>query len=151
MSKAADDYVSRSVRYSEGGYRGGGGEYGSGWTLFAGLMLGFAGVMNTINGILAISRSKVFADDAAYVFSDLRTWGWIILFLGVLQLLAAFYLATGSELARWAGIGAAGLNAVGQLYFLNAQPWWSLAIFGVDILIIYGLAVYAGKHLNEDL
>jgi hypothetical protein len=83
MSKAADDYVTRSVRYSEGGYRGGGGEYGSGWILFAGLMLGFAGVMNTIDGILAIGRSKVFVDDAAYVFSDLRTWGWIILFLGV--------------------------------------------------------------------
>jgi hypothetical protein len=98
--------------------------------------------------MLAIGKSKVFVADAEYIFSDLRTWGWIILFLGILQLAAAFMLASGSEFARWFGIGVAGLNAIGQLYYVPAQPWWAMAMFAVDILIIYGLAVYAGKRLK---
>ena len=145
----------RIVAAQEGRPRYGGSGYpterpeGSGWVMFAGVMLGFAGVWNTLNGILAIGKSRAFVADQEFVFSDLRTWGWIILFLGILQLAAALMLAAGSEFARWFGIGAAGLNAIGQLYYLPAQPWWSMALFAVDILIIYGLAMYAGKRLKE--
>jgi hypothetical protein len=121
---------------------------GSGWVDFAAIMLGFAGIWNTLNGILAIGDSRVFVGDEVFVFSDLNTWGWIILVLGVLQLLAAFAVVGGSEWARWFGVGVAGLNAIGQLYFLPAYPLWSMAIFAVDILIIYGLSVYGGKRLR---
>lgn len=147
MSQAADDYVDRSIRYADADYTFG--PRGSGWIMFAGVMLGFAGIWNTLNGMLAIGKSKIFVADASYVFSDLRTWGWIILFLGLLQLAAAFMVATGSEYARWFGIGTAGLNAIGQLYYLPAQPMWAIALFAVDILIIYALAVYGGKHVKE--
>ena len=54
----------------------------------------------------------------------------------------------GSELARWFGIIAAGLNAIGQLLFIPAVPFWSLAMFSIDVLIIYGLVAYAGKRLR---
>jgi hypothetical protein len=156
MSQAADDFSRRAgeqyVEAQSGRPRYGGGdqpvrEVGSGWVLFAGLMLAFAGIWNTLNGLLAIGKSKVFVADAKYIFSDLRTWGWIILLLGILQLAAAFMLSAGSEYARWFGIGSAGLNAIGQLYYLPAQPLWALALFAVDILIIYGLAMYGGKRL----
>jgi len=50
----------------------------------------------------------------------LKTWGWIVLLLGVLLLLAAFTVFNGSQFARWFGITAAGLNAVGQLFFIQA-------------------------------
>ena len=134
------------------GYRGSDGGYeiaGAGWVGFAAIMLGFAGIWNTINGMLAIGSSRVYVDDATYVFSDLNTWGWIIMVLGILQLVASFAIVSGSEWARWFGIGVAGLNAIGQLYFLPAYPLWAMALFAVDILIIYGLAVYGGKRLKE--
>ena len=160
MGRAADDAAERMGRqYAEGASERAGRHYsdsdypvgpeGSGWIMFAGVLLGLAGVWNTLNGILAIGKSKVFVNEASYVFSDLRTWGWIILFLGILQLAVALMLATGSEFARWAGIGVAGLNAIGQLFYLPAQPLWAIAMFSVDILIIYGLAMYAGKRLTE--
>ena len=41
------------------------------------------------------------------------------------------------------------MNAIGQLYYLPSQPLWAMALFAVDILIIYGLAMYAGKRLKE--
>ena len=56
---------------------------------------------------------------------------------------------SGSEFARWFGIAAAGVNAIGQLLFVQAYPFWSLALFSMDILIIYGLAMYAGSRMPK--
>jgi hypothetical protein len=122
---------------------------GGGWIVFAASMLGLAGSWNTIQGILAIGDSRVYVGDQTFVFSDLNTWGWIILVLGVLQLFAAFAVISGSETARWFGIGCAGINAVGQLFFLPAFPLWAITMFALDILIIYALAVYGGSRLKE--
>jgi hypothetical protein len=118
---------------------------GGGWLTFAAVLLGFAGTFNIIAGIAAIADSRVYTDHATYVFSNLNTWGWIILILGVLQILAAFGIVAGSNWARWFGIACATLNAFGQLYFLNAYPFWALTMFTVDMLVIYGLAVYGGQ------
>jgi hypothetical protein len=122
---------------------------GGGWIVFAASMLGLAGTWNTIQGILAIADSRVYVAEQTFIFSDLNTWGWIVLVLGVLQLFAAFAILGGSELARWFGIGCAGVNAIGQLAFLPAYPFWALTMFAVDILIIYALAVYGGSRLRE--
>ena len=65
--------------------------------------------------------------------------------------LAALSLTTGSELARWFGITVAGVDAIGQLLFVDAYPWWAMAMFAVDILIIYGLAAYGGARLQSEV
>jgi len=122
---------------------------GMGWIAFARVLLGLAGIWNLIDGILAISRSKVYGVNTTYVFTDLRSWGWIVLVLGTLQLLAAFAIFTGSEWARWFGVAVAGLNAIGQLGFVSVYPFWGLMIFAADVLVIYGLVVYGGKKLRE--
>jgi hypothetical protein len=122
---------------------------GSGWIVFAASMLGLAGVWNAIQGILAIGDSRVFVGETTFVFSNLNTWGWIVLLLGVAQLLAAFAIVSGSEFARWFGIAIAGVNAIGQLFWVSAYPFWAIAIFAIDILIIYALAVYGGSKLKE--
>jgi hypothetical protein len=82
------------------------------------------------------------------VFSDLNTWGWIVLILGIIQALAALAILSGNEFARWFGIGAAGLNAIGQLLFVPVYPLWAITMFAVDVLIIYALAVYGGRRLR---
>ena len=145
MASAARDYGA-----SAGSYRGS--DYyvpGTGWVGFASIMLGFAGIWNSINGLLAIGNSRVFVGEQTFVFSDLNTWGWIILALGILQIVAAFAVVSGSELARWFGIVVAAVNAIGQLYYVPAYPFWALSLFAVDILIIYGLTVYGGKRLKD--
>jgi hypothetical protein len=124
------------------------GSKGVGWVIFAAVMLGLAGTWNFIDGILAISSSRVYTGESVFVFSNLNTWGWIVLILGVTQLIAAAALFAGSEFARWFGIAVAGLNAIGQLLFVPVYPWWALAMFTLDILIIYGLAVYAGARMR---
>jgi len=65
------------------------------------------------------------------------------------MLLAAFTVFVGSQFARWFGIIAAGLNGIGQLFFIQAYPLWSMAMFAADIIIIYALATYAGPKLKK--
>ena len=121
---------------------------GVGWVTFAVVLLGLAGIWNVVDGILAISKSHVYTANASYVFSDLNTWGWIVLILGILEGLAALAILSGSEWARWFGIGVATINAIGQLSFVPVYPFWGLMMFAVDILIIYALAVYGGRRLQ---
>ena len=61
--------------------------------------------------------------------------GWFILSL--------FFAEAG---ASWFGIFIASLNAIGALLSIPAYPFWSLAIFAIDVLIIYGLAAYGGDR-----
>jgi hypothetical protein len=124
---------------------------GMGWVTFAVVMLGLAGIWNFVDGILAVSGSHVYTDNADYVFSGLNTWGWIMMILGILMGLAALAILSGSEWARWFGIVIAGLNGIGNLMFVPVYPWWGLAVFAVDVLIIYGLAVYGGSRLRTAL
>ena len=123
---------------------------GTGWLGFAAMMLAIGGFWAFFEGILAISSSKVYTANATYVFSDLHTWGWLVLGLGVLTLFAAAGVAAGSQFGRWFGITVASLNMFGQLMFLHANPWWSVTMIVVDICVIYALAVYGGLRLTKD-
>ena len=143
--RTAQDYELQSAYGSVPDY---GESRGVGWVTFAAVMLGLVGTWNFFDGILAISKSHVYTANASYVFSDLNTWGWIVLILGIVQGLAALAILSGSEWARWFGIVVAGVNAIGQLAFIPVYPWWGLAMFAVDVLIIYALAVYGGHRLK---
>ena len=117
---------------------------GAGWVLFAGIMIALVGVLNVIYGIAAIGDSRFFIGDATYILSGLNTWGWILLILGATQFIAAYSIWKGGETGRWFGIGVASLNAIAALMSISAYPFWSLAVFTLDILVIYGLAAYGG-------
>jgi len=112
----------------------------TGWWVFAAMLLGIAGVLNVIYGIAAIGDSKFFINDSKYILSNLNTWGWITLIIGAIQLFAAFSLWSGGLYGRIIGIGAAGLSAIGALLSIPAYPFWSLAIFALDIVIIHQIA-----------
>jgi hypothetical protein len=45
---------------------------------------------------------------------------------------------------RWIGVAIAALNAIAQMFFISAYPLWSLAVFTLDVLVIYGLVVHGG-------
>jgi hypothetical protein len=134
-----------------GGYAGGATrEYvrdtsGDGWVLFAGTMLLMLGTLNVIDGIAAISNSTFFTENARFVFSNLNTWGWIVLLLGVTQVLAAFGIWARTPGVRWFGVTVAALNGIAQLLFIPAYPFWSLALFTLDILVIYGLIAHGAR------
>ena len=119
---------------------------GQGWVTFAGVMILIVGILNVIYGIAAIDNANFYVADARYVISDLATWGWIVMIVGAVQVIAAFAIWRGSEFGRWLGIGTASVNAIVQLLFLPSYPFLSLALFAVDILVVYGLIAYGGRR-----
>ena len=119
-------------------------EEGSGWVLFAGIMIVTVGILNLIYGIAAIGDSSFFVAGQKFILSGLNTWGWVMLILGVGQILAAFSIWAGNSFGRWFGIACAVLNAIAALLAIPAYPFWSLVVIGIDILVIYGLAAYGG-------
>lgn len=122
---------------------------GAGLLTFAVAMMAIAGTWAIIEGIAAIASSRIFVANSVFIFSNPNTWGWIVVGLGALLLLAAVLVFTGSQFARWFGILAAGLNGIGQLFFIQAYPLWSMAMFAADIIIVYALATYAGPKLKK--
>ena len=130
-----------------GGHRAEGQGYGL--VLFAAVLLVVVGCFNLIYGIAAIANSHVFTANAHYVFGNLRTWGWITLIIGVLQLLVAAGVLAGNQLARWFAVAVLGLNAIDQMLFIPAYPFWSLMIIAVDVVALYGLCAY-GSRANLD-
>jgi hypothetical protein len=115
---------------------------GAGWQTFSGLILALGGIFAVIDGLMAVYKSSFFVGNAVFVFSDLRTWGWITFTLGVLALASGVAVFSGREWARWTGIFVAGLGAIGQLLTAQAYPVWSLMLMGIFVLAGYGLAVY---------
>ena len=121
-------------------------ERGAGWVFFAGIMVFIAAVLNAIWGIAAIDKANFFVSDAQFIISDLNTWGWIILGIALIQMIAAFSIWAGGEFGRWIGIVGAGVGMIGALLSIPGYPFYSLAVFGIDLLVLYGLAAYGGSQ-----
>ncbi len=118
---------------------------GAGWIMYAWIVLIVLGVWNVIEGIVAISRSHFFtATGAHYVYSDLKTWGWIILIWGILEVLAAGSVVRGGQWGRWFGIFVAGIAIILQFLALPIYPLWALISIFMFALVLYGLVVYGG-------
>ena len=117
--------------------------------VFAVALLVTVGIFNLIDGIAAIANSHVFIANAHYVVGDLRVWGWVVLILGVLQVLAAIAVLAGNQAARWFAVVVIGLNLIGQMFFIPAYPFWSLMIIAVDVVALWGLCAYGSRENLE--
>ena len=113
------------------------------------VMLAVIGFFNLLDGIAAIANSHIFIGNAHYVVGDLRLWGWVMTIFGAVQLLAVFGVWAGNQLARWFAVAVVGLNAIDQMFFIPAYPFWSLMIIAVDIVALYGLCAYGSKDNVE--
>ncbi len=118
---------------------------GAGWVLFATVMFGIAACLNIIWGIAAVSSSHFFVANAQYILSDLNTWGWIVMGIGAVEVLAALSIWRGGSFGRWFGIIVAGLGIVAAMLSIPAYPFWSLTLVALYVLVVYGLAAYGGK------
>ena len=145
MSARATPQATRS----SGGYEGyPDQDRGYGWVSFAGVLVLLLGTLNLIEGIAAIGNSRFFVNGQHYIIDNLKTWGWIVLCLGVLQLAVGLGIFVQNQLARWIGVVVLALNAIAQLLMIPAYPFWSLALFTLDVLAIYRLVAY-GHRIGE--
>jgi hypothetical protein len=106
-----------------------------------------AGTLNIIYGIAAVDGAHFYDDTTRYVFSNLNTWGWVTVILGVVQLTAGFSLMAGRAYGRVIGIAAASIGAIGALLSVGgAFPFWSLGVFAICLIVIHGIVVYGEEQ-----
>jgi hypothetical protein len=116
----------------------------TGWIGFAAIMLAFIGAITFFEGLIAIIRDNYYVVTRQQVFLfDVSTWGWIMLFWGILLFLAGLGLAAKSGWARWFTIIVIFLHLLSQLSFLGnaGYPLWSLTVITLEILVLYALTV----------
>jgi len=101
------------------------------------------GVLNIIYGIGAVGDAHALVGDQRLVFTNLHTYGWVLILLGVLQLTGGLSLLSGNTYGRVIGIIAASLGALDALGAIGGRnPWWSLGVFALCIYILHGLIVF---------
>ncbi len=116
-----------------------------GLVIFSAVLLAVIGFFNLLDGIAAIANSHIFVGNAHYVAGDLRAWGWVMTIFGAVQLLAALGVWAGNQLARWFAVAVVGLNALAQMFFIPAYPFWSLLIIAVDVVALWVLCAYDSR------
>ncbi|MFI8100616.1 hypothetical protein [Streptomyces sp. NPDC086023] len=115
----------------------------SGGVTFAGILLLINGALAVLQGIAAIAEDDIYARFGDYIYKiNLTGWGWILLIMGVLALVAGWGVLSGAGWGRLIGIGLASLSMVLQFLFLPYQPLWSIIMIGINIFVIWALAVY---------
>ena len=120
--------------------------HGYGLVLFAAVLLFVTGCFNMIQGIAAVANLNVFHAHAHYVFANLTTWGWITAILGALQLVAAAGVLAANQMFRWFAVVVIALNAIDQMFFIPAYPFWSLIIIAMDVVALWALLAYGSRE-----
>jgi hypothetical protein len=123
-------------------------DFWAGWVVFAGLMMIIMGVLEALEGLIAIIRDDYYVlTPQQIVVFDMTTWGWIALIWGIVVAIAGFSLLLQQSWARWFAIVIASLNFIVQLGFVgsNRYPLWALVTMAVNILVLYALIIRWGE------
>ena len=120
-----------------------------GWGWFASIMILLSGALEVLFGILAIllPASQYFTTREGTTVFYVSLWGWWHLLIGIVLIAAGIALANGRVWARVFAVVVVAINAVSQLLSLPAQPWWSIVVFTLDIVVIYTITVH-GRELR---
>jgi hypothetical protein len=123
---------------------------GTGRVVFVATLLLIAGVLNVVYGIGALGDANVLVNDQRYVFDNLNTLGWVLIVLGVIQLIGGLCLIAGNAFGRFIGILGAGLGAINALLSIGGSyPWWSLGVFFLCIYVIHGLFIFGDDQAAQ--
>lgn len=120
-----------------------------GWAWFAAILILVGGAIEILFGILAIilPASQYFTTSEGTTVFYVSLWGWWHLLIGLVLVAAGIALANGRAWARVFAVIVVAVNAVSQLLSLPAQPWRSVIVFALDVVVIYAITVH-GRELR---
>jgi hypothetical protein len=117
-----------------------------GWSFFAAVVLILVGAMNIITGFIALFDDNYLINTAGGMFVfDPTGWGFTVLIIGVLLVLAGFSILKGSLYGRIIGVLAAGLSAIAQISTIRPYPIWSMIVIFISVMVIYALTVHGDE------
>lgn len=121
-----------------------------GLVTFAAIMMFLLGGFQIVFAIEEfVSAAWVAANVEGTVGGPLWLWGIIDALFAVAAIYAGYDLLRGGAFGFMFGLIIASFNAVRWFFYIPAAPWAAAVAIGVNVLIIYALAVnseYFGRH-----
>jgi hypothetical protein len=112
----------------------------AGFVVFAGAMLMVIGLVNVIQGFVAlVDDERLGMQQDNLVIVDVTAWGWTLIVSGLLLMAVGGGLLGAASWARIAAIVVVCLHAVTQTAWLGAYPVWSLLMIALDVVVLYAL------------
>ena len=113
------------------------------WVAFAGIMLMLIGVFSVIAGLAAVTDDGYIANASLHeVFLvSFKALGVFWILLGILKVLAGWALIQGREWARIVTVILVFLSAISHLLDLPSQPYLSILMIALDLVILYAVTV----------
>lgn len=121
--------------------------WAAGWGAFAGFMMVLLGFGWLMVGLMAASEDAIVSNAPEYLFDFTpSTWGYVHIALGIIVLLAGFFLFSGAVWARLVGVVLAIVAAIIAFAWLPYYPVWAVILIAVSVAIIWALTVH-GRDL----
>lgn len=109
-------------------------------SLFAGVLMIVAGILNAVQGVVALLGNEIYVSTPRYVFAfDLTSWGWTHFVLGVLVAAAGLAVISGRVWGRVVGIAVAVLTMISNFLFIPYFPVWGVVVIVLDVIVIFAL------------
>jgi vacuolar-type H+-ATPase subunit I/STV1 len=111
-----------------------------GFSFFAAFVMLAVGVFQFLMGLVAAITNNFYAIPKDYPFdTDVTTYGWVHIVLGLALAAVGIGVAAGQAWARWTGIGVVCLSMVSNFLFIPYYPVWSIMIIGLEVVVIWAL------------
>ena len=124
-------------------------ERGFGWITFAGIMLMISGGLSFIQGLWALDHkhnASAVQQATQISYSNLETWGWIVLIWGIIVFIAGIAIFARAQWARWVGIIMASISLLLSFFWVFAFPIAAFTVMFIDVLVLYALFAYGGRE-----
>ncbi|WP_196781031.1 DUF7144 family membrane protein [Nocardioides sambongensis] len=113
---------------------------------FAAVMLCIVGLFNVVTGLTAVTSDEItLGTEDLVVILDVTAWGWVHLLLGVLLFLTGLAVLLGQTWGRVVAVALLAVNMVTQVVLVEATPYASLAVIGLEVVVIWALIVHGDE------
>jgi hypothetical protein len=121
---------------------------GDGWIIFAAVVLFVGGIMRIFDSIWAFRYHGALPDNLqnALLGQNLKNYGWLWLFVGIILILCGFGVMMRSQVSRWIGIFAGAVAAITAIWWIPYYPGWSILYIAIGVIVIYALAAYGSRE-----
>jgi hypothetical protein len=103
--------------------------------------------MRIIDALWAFRYKGSLPDNlqAGVLGSNIKTYAWTWLIVGIVLIAASVLILYRSQFARWIGFIAAAIMALSAMTWMPYYPVWSLVYVAIAVMVIYALARYGGR------
>ena len=115
----------------------------------AAVVLILAGVLNAMQGVVALATNEFYVVTRRWLFEfDVTTWAWVHILLGLIGAATGVALLMGAFWARLLGVIIAAVSVIANFLWLPYYPVWALIIIAFDVFVIWALTTHGQDMKN---